>query len=118
MPIKADWIEFRLENIRALPSDLVGVYECGCKKGNKVVYIGQGIIRKRLLSHIEKKKFLDAATHFRKRKTDDAVRAEARLIDAFRKSHNGKSPLLNTQKPTMKNSSSNGYVLDIIKPLL
>jgi len=118
MPIKTDWIEFKIENIRALPADLVGVYECGCKRGNKVLYIGKGVIRNRLLNHIEKKKFLDAVTHFRKRKTDDPDGAERRLMDSFCKTHNGKRPLLNIQKPTVKKSSQIYVPLDRVKTLL
>lgn len=118
MPIKKDWAEFKLENIRNLPADLVGVYECGCKRGDKVLYIGQGAIRARLLMHIEKKRFLDVVTHFRKRKTNDAVSAEKRLMDDFCKTHNGNRPLLNTQKPTMRNASQSYYVIDKIKPLI
>ena len=99
MPIKADWIQFKLENIRSLPTDLVGVYECGCKRGNKVLYIGKGVIRGRLLNHIEKKKFLDVVTHFRKRKThpDDAFKAEDKLLTGHKKQY-GKYPLLNKIK--------------------
>lgn len=99
MPIKADWIEFKLENIRILPTALVGVYECGCKRGNKVLYIGKGVIRARLLEHIEKKKFLDVVTHFRKRRTDDADRAEERLTNEYKKRY-GKLPPLNKIKPS------------------
>jgi hypothetical protein len=117
MPIKAEWIEFKIENIRALPSDLVGVYECGYKRGNKVVYIGQGLIRQRLLGHTQKVAFV-GVTHFRKRRTEDSIEAEARLMDEYRKSHNGNRPKINTQKPTMKNSSQDYVVLDKIKPLL
>jgi len=100
MPIKADWIEFKIENIRALPTDLIGVYECGCKKGNKVLYIGKGVIRARLLDHIEKKRFLDVVTHFRKRKTtspDDAIKAEDKLLTEYEKRYS-KRPLLNKYK--------------------
>ena len=118
MPIKADWVEFKIENIRTLPKDLIGVYECGCKRGNKVLYIGKGTIRGRLLDHIEKKRFLDAVTHFRRRKTDDPDGAEGRLMDDFRKSHNGKRPLLNIQKPTAKNTSRIYVPIDRIRPLL
>jgi len=99
MPIKADWIEFKIENIRALPVDLIGVYECGCKRGNKVLYIGKGAVRDRLLDHIEKKKFLDVVTHFRKRRThpDDALKAEDKLLIEYKKQY-GKYPLLNKIK--------------------
>ena len=81
MPISSEWVEFKKENIRVISSNLIGVYECGYKRGNLVVYIGKGIIRERLLDHKEKASFL-GATHFRKRKTSsmsDAVRAEALL---------------------------------------
>lgn len=101
MPIKADWIEFKIENIRALPADLTGVYECGYKRGNRVVYIGSGEVRARLLSHKTKVAFM-GVTHFRKRTINDidtAREAEARLIKAFCKSNDGKPPKLNTQKP-------------------
>ena len=106
MPIKDDWIEFKKENIRALPLNLIGVYECGYKRGNIVVYIGKGIIRDRLLDHKEKASFL-GITHFRKRKTSSisaAEDAEARLIEQFRKLHNGNPPKLNTNIPKLKKS--------------
>lgn len=118
MPIKAAWNEFRLENIRLLPNNLVGVYECGCKRGDKVLYIGKGAIRGRLLDHIEKKKFLDVVTHFRKRRTDDPDGAEKRLMNAFCKAHNGNAPLLNVQCPTAKNSSKPYVLIDRVKPLI
>ena len=118
MPIKADWTEFKLGSIRNLPADLVGVYECGCKRGDKVLYIGKGTIRARLLDHIEKKRFLDAVTHFRKRKTDDPDGAEGRLMDDFCKRHSGSRPMLNIQKPTAKNSSRVYVPIDKIKPLI
>jgi len=99
MPIKADWIDFKVESIRILPTDLIGVYECGRKRGNKVLYIGKGVIRARLLDHVEKKKFLDVVTHFRKRKThpDDALKAEDKLLEEYKKKY-GKYPLLNKIK--------------------
>jgi len=118
MPIKADWTEFKLENIRLLSNNLVGVYECGCKRGDRVLYIGKGNIRARLLDHIEKKRFLDVVTHFRKRKTEDFDDAERRLMGSFCKAHNGKRPILNKQKPTMKNSSQIYVPLDRVKTLL
>ena len=117
MPIKADWTEFKLENIRLLSNNLVGVYECGCKRRNKVLYIGKGKIRERLLDHIEKKKF-DMVTHFRKRRTEDFDDAEKRLMDSFCKAHDGKRPILNKQKPTMKNSSQICVPLDRVKTLV
>ncbi len=117
MPIKAEWIPFNIQNIRRLSPSLVGVYECGCKRGDKVLYIGKGAIRDRLLDHIEKKKF-GAVTHFRKRRTDDPEGAEGRLMDAFRKAHNGKAPRLNVQKPTAKDSSDIYVPLDRVKTLL
>ena len=48
MPIKAEWIEFNIENVRLLSSDLVGVYECGYKRGSRVLYIGKGNLRANL----------------------------------------------------------------------
>jgi len=118
MPIKADWIVFNLKNIRTLPANLVGVYECGCKRGDRVLYIGKGNIRARLLDHIEKKKFLDVVTHFRKRRTDDPKGAEGRLMDNFCKAHNGKRPILNKQKPTAKKPSDTYVPLDKVRTLL
>jgi hypothetical protein len=117
MPIKADWIPFNPKNIRSLSPSLVGVYECGCKRGDKVLYIGKGNIRERLLDHIEKKKF-DAVTHFRKRRTEDPKGAEERLMDAFCKAHNGDTPLLNVQRPTARNSSQAYVPLDRVRTLL
>ncbi len=119
MPIKADWIEFKVENIRTLPADLVGVYECGCKRGDKVLYIGKGVIRERLLDHIEKKRFLDVLTHFRKRRTENPEYAESRLMDSHRKAHDGKPPMLNKQKPTVKNHlRADAPPIDRVKPLI
>lgn len=118
MPIKADWIVFKLENIRNLSPDLVGVYECGCKRGDRVLYIGKGNIRARVLDHIEKKKFVDIVTHFRTRRTDDPDGAEKRLMDAFCKVHNGNAPLLNVQCPTAKNSFKPYVLIDRVKPLI
>ena len=118
MPIKADWTEFKLENIRLLSNNLVGVYECGCKRGDRVLYIGKGNIRARLLDHVEKKKFLDIVTHFRTRRTDDPKGAEGRLMDDFCKAHDGKRPILNKQKPTAKNSSDIYVPLDRVKTLI
>lgn len=106
MPIKAEWIEFKAENIRALSMDLIGVYECGYKRGNRVVYIGKGKIRERLLDHKEKIAFA-GVTHFRKRKTtssEEAKRAETRLINEFCKHNNGNPPKLNTQKPKLRSA--------------
>ena len=118
MPIKADWIEFSKETISLIHPKDTGVYECGYRKGNRVVYIGKGLLRSRLLKHTEEVKFL-GVTHFRKRKTEDADDAERRLMDNFCKVHNGSRPKLNIQKPTMKNSSRQPYVpLDKIKTLL
>lgn len=118
MPIKADWIEFRIENIRALPADLVGVYECGCKRGNKVLYIGKGVIRERLLDHIQKKKFVDVVTHFRKRRAESPEYAESRLMDSHCRAH-GAPPILNINVPTTKNRSRvDGPLIDRVKPLL
>ena len=99
----SDWIPFRLKYIKILPIREWGVYEC--KAGNKVVYIGKGNIRTRLLTHSEKKKFLDAVTHFHKRKTgrDEAKKTETRLLTAFEKKY-GKRPLLNKQMPTKQSS--------------
>ena len=114
MPIKAEWTEFRLENIRLLPSNLMGVYECGYKRGNKVLYIGEGNIRANLIKHTKETKFV-IVTHFRKRKTDDHRRAEGRLMDEYRKAHNGKIPILNVQKPTAKNPPNPYVLLDKIK---
>ena len=116
MPIKADWIPFSLANIRKLPSDLEGVYECGCKRGDKVLYIGKGMIRNRLLDHIEKKKF-STVTHFRKRRTDDPDGAERRLMDAFRKAHNS-SPKLNIHEPKVRKSSDVPVLINRVKPLV
>jgi len=98
MPIKAEWAAFKLENIRLLPSNLVGVYECGRKRGNEVLYIGKGKIRARLLTHIKEKKF-DVVTHFRRRKADNPDDAEDRLINEYKKRY-GKLPLLNKNKPS------------------
>lgn len=118
MPIKAEWITFNLKNIRDLSANLEGVYECGCKRGDKVLYIGKGMIRARLLDHVEKKKFLDVVTHFRKRRTDDPDGAEKRLMDAFCKTHNGNAPLLNVQCPTAKTSFKPHVLIDRVKPLI
>lgn len=117
MPIKADWTEFKLENIRLLSNDLVGAYECGCKRGNKVLYIGKGNIRANLIRHTKEAKFA-LVTHFRKRITDDPDGAEGRLMDAFRKAHNDKKPKLNIQKPTAKNSPKPYVLLDKVKTLV
>jgi len=101
MPIKAEWVEFKLENIRALPADLIGVYEVGYKRGSRIVYIGSGTIRSRLLMHKAKISFM-GVTHFRRRSinsVEGARNAEARLIKEFCKLNNCKPPKLNTQKP-------------------
>lgn len=118
MPIKADWIEFKVENIRALPGDLVGVYECGCKRGDKVLYIGKGVIRERLLDHIEKKKFLEVVTHFRKRRSENPEHAERRLWDSHCRAHGG-PPTLNTDPPTKRNRPRDVVTpIDKVKPLI
>lgn len=98
MPIKAEWVAFKLENIRLLPSNLMGVYECGHKRGNKVLYIGKGNIRARLLAHAKEKEF-GIATHFRKRRADNPDDAEDRLLSEYKRKY-GKLPLLNKNKPS------------------
>src|SRR3990172_3368936 len=102
MPIKADWVEFKIGAIKALALNESGVYEIGKKRGDVVLYIGKSdtSIRSRLLTHKAKVVF-QGCTHFSKRKTDPdaATEAEAKLIEAFRKSNNDKPPKLNTQKP-------------------
>jgi hypothetical protein len=97
MPIKSEWIPFSDKVLKALSLTETGVYELG--RRNQVVYIGQGIIRKRLLSHIEKKKF-SIVTHFRKRRTspDEAPRAERKLTQEHIKLY-GKKPILNKNLP-------------------
>jgi len=117
MPIKAEWTEFKLENIRLLPHDLLGVYECGRKADNKVLYIGEGNIRANLLKHIREARF-GVVTHFRKRKTDDHERAEGHLMDEYCKMHNNKIPILNLQKPTAKDPSEPYVLIDRVKPLI
>lgn len=121
MPIKADWIEFKLENIKTLALNESGVYEVGKQKGNMVLYIGKSdtSIRGRLLDHKEKTKF-QICTHFRIRRTapEDAEGAEGRLMDSFCKAHEGKRPKLNIQKPTAKNTSRTYVPLDRIRTLL
>jgi hypothetical protein len=97
MPIKADWIEFKKENIRLIHPNDTGVYECA--KNKKVVYIGKGVLRDRLLKHTEEVRFI-GVTHFRKRKIndiDEAVRAEGRLLEEYKKRYD-KYPLLNKNK--------------------
>lgn len=100
MPIKAKWIEFKKANIELISPSETGVYECGHARGDRVVYIGQGLIRERLLSHKEKTKFI-GVTHFRKRKasSSEAPRAEKRLLLDFVKKY-GKLPKLNTNMPS------------------
>ncbi|MBI4330292.1 MAG: hypothetical protein HY673_03295 [Chloroflexi bacterium] len=110
MPIKAEWIPFTDAVIQdALSLKESGVYEIGKKKGDMVMYIGKSdtSIRQRLLNHKEKTRF-STCTHFRKRKTpsDEAANAEARLLADYRKSHAGKNPPLNTQKPKVNDSDS------------
>ena len=121
MPIKAEWVECKIENIKSLALKESGVYEVGKKRGNVVLYIGMSdtSVRNRLLDHKEKAKFLPC-THFRIRRTlpRDAENAEKRLMDSFCKSHNGNRPELNIQKPTMKNSSRTYVPLDKVKTLL
>jgi hypothetical protein len=100
MPIKAKWIEFKQENIELIHPNETGVYECGYARGARVVYIGSGSIRARLLSHKQKAKFL-GVTHFRKRKTSlsEARRAEEKLLSEFKRKH-GKLPKFNKGKPS------------------
>ena len=101
MPIKAKWIPFKKEVIEALAMNESGVYEIGKARGNSVLYIGKSdkSIRSRLLNHKEKLAFKDC-THFRKRKTasDEAAKAEERLLSQYKKLH-GKYPKLNKIKP-------------------
>lgn len=101
MPIKAKWILFRKEIIEALSTTETGVYEIGRARGNAVLYIGRSdkSIRSRLLSHKEKIAFAEC-THFRKRKTqsEDAAKAETKLLCDFKKKH-GRYPKLNKNKP-------------------
>lgn len=106
MPIKAKWIPFTKEVIEALSMTEKGVYEIGKARGNVVLYIGKSgdSIRSRLLTHKQKVDFT-ICTHFRKRKTSsqEAVRAEDRLLSEFKKKH-GRYPKLNKNKPPKQDS--------------
>jgi len=106
MPIKAKWVPFKKEVIEALSTTETGVYEIGRARGNTVMYIGKSdkSIRSRLLGHKGKVAFT-TCTHFRKRRTrpEDATKAEARLLSAFKKTH-GRYPELNKNKPPQERS--------------
>ncbi len=99
MPIKADWKLFDLPTCRMCPEDS-GVYELGYATNGIVVYIGKSnsSLKSRLMKHIERKDFTDV-THFRFRKTEEARRAEYRLLSEYRKRH-GKLPKYNKTMPS------------------
>ena len=100
------WYDFN-EHVGLAPES-PGVYELGDAK-QVTVYIGKSTdsIKSRLLSHRKMKRFMKVK-YYRFRKVEypsDATKLEYQLYTAYKKSHNGKPPRLNTSTPPKPQSS-------------
>lgn len=51
MAIRKKWSYYSKENIKKIPSWYIGTYEIGHQSSNKILYIGEGKLRARLLAH-------------------------------------------------------------------
>ena len=93
-----EWTQFKEENIKLIHPRDTGVYECA--KRNRVVYIGKGVIRSRLLRHTQETSFLGVTRfHIRKTTPEEADKAETRLLLSFKKTH-GELPEINKNTPS------------------
>lgn len=90
LPLAVKWSKFTNENLENVDA-VYGVYELGDKNKN-VIYIGQGVLSERLLTHkTSDKACLKKARHFRLEKTGGKQRAEQREraeMNAYENKHN------------------------------
>ena len=100
MPLAIRWSKFTYENLNRV-DPVYGVYELGDKDKN-IIYIGQGVLRDRLLVHkIGDKPCFKRARYYRFEKTGGKERAEQRErveMNAYEKQHDGELPPCNKRK--------------------
>ena len=99
MPLPVRWSTFKEDKVSA-EENYYGVYELGDNRG-QIVYIGQGRVRDRLISHlIGKSHPIERAAKYRKaftggkQKAEEGERAELR---AYANTHNGYLPPYNNR---------------------
>lgn len=100
MPISKRWSHFTKENVTQ-EDNVFGVYELGDTNG-EVVYIGEGRLRDRLLSHFPSGSDpIPGTKYYRVEKTGSKLRAEQReraLLNDYAKKHNGRLPKYNQRR--------------------
>ena len=99
MPIKKKWSSFRKERVKKT-SDVYAVYELA-DRSKDVIYIGEGILKDRLLAHVTNGSAPTPGTsYFRYETTGSKTRCEQRqnaLLEEYFRVH-GRLPKYNQQR--------------------
>ena len=90
----SQWWAYKVELVSSDP-DILGVYELGDEEKN-TVYYGEGMIKTRLMDHLNKKECPLARFYRREylRTKEECVARQKQLIEEYKRIH-GKLPIYN-----------------------